>query len=138
MLGEMDRRGKSLMHVAVEAGSMDVVQHLVATYPDVSLNIKDRFAFVHMICYFSLNLIFYFYRDGWTVLHAACASVSTSHKNLRMIEFLIETRRCDVKCRYACRLLSFANRLLNLSWWLQIKRWFDTPSLLRKKFLRRR
>ena len=42
VLGELDRRGKSLMHVAVEAGAMDVVQHLIDHYPDVSLNLKDR------------------------------------------------------------------------------------------------
>lgn len=79
VLGELDRRGKSLMHVAVEAGAMDVVQHLIDNYPDVSLNLKDR--------------------DGWTVLHVACAAVGTSHKNLATVQYLVETRRCDVKCR---------------------------------------
>lgn len=90
------------MHVAVEAGSMDVVQHLVASYPDVSLNIKDKYA-KQLLIEFSVFLpscLPLLCRDGWTVLHAASASVSSSHKNLRMIEFLIETRRCDVKCRY--------------------------------------
>jgi len=42
VLGEVDRRGKSLLHAAVEAGSQEVVQCLVENFEDLSLNIKDR------------------------------------------------------------------------------------------------
>jgi len=69
LVAEVDRRGKTMLHIAVEQGNLELVKYFIEKQR-IEVNATDR--------------------NGWTPLHAACYSA-----HVDVVDYLLNSPSCD-------------------------------------------